>query len=81
MVTLLLSVSNVINISEILGYILTACEILLVIILILQKFVPADTKFGVFLSRIFKGIKLLKKDIQDDGKINNSEKEDNDNGR
>lgn len=56
MITLIFSVVEAIDIGLILGYILSACEILIVVCTLISYFVDPASKFGKFLSKFMKGL-------------------------
>lgn len=61
MVTLLLSIIQNDQIMQVIGYVLTAVEILLVLVRILYGFAPDGSKFQKFLYFIFRGLTGAKK--------------------
>ena len=65
MVTFLIGLTSDSTWSVILGYVLISLEILLVLVKFLQYLVPASSKFGKFLRKLFKGLKFLKKEVGD----------------
>ena len=56
MLTIILATLFRADMSLILGYILSGCEVLIVALTLISFFVPSDSKFGRFLSRILKGL-------------------------
>lgn len=61
MITLLLSIIQNDQIMQVIGYVLTAVEILLVLVRILYGFAPEGSKFQKFLYFIFRGLTGAKK--------------------
>lgn len=64
MVTLLLSIIQNDQIMQVIGYVLTAVEILLVLVRILYGFAPEGSKFQKFLYFVFRGMTGAKKVLQ-----------------
>ena len=65
MITLIFSVVEAIDVGMILGYILSACEILIVICTLISYFVNPNSKFGKFLSKFMKGLFKSKNYLSD----------------
>ena len=60
MITLILSESAQNEIGVILGYIISALEIVIVLLTTLSFFIPADSKVGKVLSKVLKGLYIAK---------------------
>ena len=60
MVTLLAGMITADQIQQIIGIILAILEGLLILTKFLQYIVPVESRFGQFLSRLFKGLTFLK---------------------
>ena len=73
MVTLLLAQISQTQWMDVLGIILVVLEVIIVVIKFLQYLVPADSKFGVFLSKLLKGIHFVKSSIPKDKKDEDSD--------
>lgn len=65
MVTLLFGLANSDNIQQVLGIILTGCEILIVGLTLISFFVKPESKVGKFLSNILKGLYKSKQYLDD----------------
>ena len=65
MVSLILAIVNSNFTWQIIGYILTALEVIFVIAKILLCFIPADTKFGKILKVIVSGVPKAKEVLHD----------------
>lgn len=67
MVTLLVGLATASEIEQYVGIVLMVLECLLILIKFLQYLIPADSKFGQFLAKLFRGLKFLKKTAKDKG--------------
>ena len=76
MVTLIFSSIQQSEWGIILGYILSGCEILIVLLTLISYFVPSDTKFGRIISHILKGLYKSKQTLTD---IKDKEEKEDDN--
>ena len=64
MLTLLLALAGEVHFGVIIGYILSGCEILIVVLTLLSFFVPRESKVGRILSFFLRGLYKSKDYLQ-----------------